>query len=404
MRVILFFATLAPLFMAGEAGFFRDLFFCRHKCNPHPGEPLKHCLHKCRWKLGKYYDGSECWILGGVGNHFKWKGACKNGICVRSTKGYSGSEAEKHCGPKTTTAISAVTTATTSKALHGSSPDAAGSDHQTAKPNSSLPVTIPPVTANASASAEATSPSNAFSISQVQNVTNTVQEITVASTITQASSDANVSPTTQNQSVTTATGETMDVSSRTPAPSPAISSSATSDENTTTTTEDHTNASVTSSVFLPNDTSSGASAKNDTRTEDTTKANASIPEISTASTLVITEDQSEPTPSAKTTEDSKPGTRTYGPRPDWLNERFRTATTAKITPKANASNEVIVSSTTEATSADSSHILSTRGTETSEPIEKTQTMVTATKATVGENSRDNATMTTTASSTSKMAC
>lgn len=401
MRVILFFATLAPLFMAGQAGFLKGLFFCGRKCNPHPEEPLRHCLHKCGWKVGSYYDGSECWILGGLGNHFKWRGVCKKGFCVRSSKGYGGSEAEKHCGPKPTAGGNVVTTttATAPNGIPGTSPHAAESEHKGVKPSSSIPVTLPSATTNASASTNATSHTNPSSMTQVQNVTNTAEKTTAANDVTQASSDPNSSPTTQHQSGTTATGATTAASVRTPAPSSAISSWTSLVENATTTTEDQPNASLTTAVILLNETSSRTLPKKDTPTEDTTKANVSIDEISTASTLLITEVRGEPT-----TENITPGTRTYGPRPEWLNERFRTATTTKATPGTNANNEVVVSSTSEATLAHSSHRVSTRGTETSDPIKTQETTVSATKVTVGNNSSDDATGTTAVSSTSQMTC
>ncbi|XP_077534886.1 uncharacterized protein LOC144146833 [Haemaphysalis longicornis] len=371
MRMILLAATLAPLFMTGHAGFWSNVLFCKSKCNPNPEQPLQHCAFSCGWKLGKYYDGSACWILGRIGNHYRWKGNCKNGICVRSTNGYRGSKAETRCGPITTTQVSVVTTPTTANVIPGTKSNASETDAQADKPYASLPVQPASGMNNDSANMQSTPPTTSSSITTVQEVTSTAENQTGRNDDLQKSSDDKSSPT-----------------------APV--------ETATSTTEAHNNTDAATPVVSANKTLSGNPAESPTPKKDGTGANASIESISTTGTSSTTEVQTEGAPSEETTEIYTIGTRTYPPRPKWLVDRFK-STTTQITAGATSSTKG--PSTTEAPSGHDRHTVSSKDTETSETTQKTEATSRATNETVMEMSSYSATSTTPAiSSASNRTC
>ncbi|XP_077534885.1 uncharacterized protein LOC144146831 [Haemaphysalis longicornis] len=98
MHALLFLTIFFPTVKLAEAGIFGGLF-CKPRCNPNPGTLLSSCAFKCGWfRFGRYYDGSTCWVLAGIGRAFKARGYCKSGICMRHFgASYEGSEAEKFC-------------------------------------------------------------------------------------------------------------------------------------------------------------------------------------------------------------------------------------------------------------------------------------------------------------------
>lgn len=451
MRIILFVAILAPLLRTGHAGFLGNLLFCKHQCNPHPGERLKHCLYKCGWRLGRYYDGSECWVLGKMGTHFQWKGICSKGVCVRSATGYAGSIAEAKCGPITTTQVSVVTTATTFSGLPETSQNHSRTDNGPTYSNITLRVKPSSGNNNTSSIIEAASPTTSTSTTEVKTVTSTSEkqseDITVtpdtksspaipfqnssATTAAQADDDApttvlfaketssetpdaNATPkedtTNANgiiQTISTTSTSATEAKTATSLPgkhseSNAVtpdtkSSPAIPDENSTATTSAQADDDAPTPDLFANKTLLETPNENSATKEDTTKANASIQTTSTTSTSSTTEIQSEATLSGENSNDSKPGTRTYPPRPSWLNARFTSTSTTQITTQTKTSNKG--TSTSKASPVDSSHTISTQTAQTSQPTEETESAVNVTTEDVNA-----ARSTAAASSTSNIVC
>lgn len=89
--------TVAVILSPGQAAVLGG-WRCPPKCNPKPDTLLRSCIYSCGWfKIGKYYDGSPCWIFGRLGKLLKSTGRCSGGVCLWDDR-YSESDSERICG------------------------------------------------------------------------------------------------------------------------------------------------------------------------------------------------------------------------------------------------------------------------------------------------------------------
>ncbi|XP_077529281.1 uncharacterized protein LOC144141612 [Haemaphysalis longicornis] len=82
---------------------FSEAFFqklhCPDICNRNHGVPVSHCAYVCKsWiPVGKYYDGTPCYLLSLLGKQLNWVGQCSKGVCVK-WKLHTPTQAQIHCG------------------------------------------------------------------------------------------------------------------------------------------------------------------------------------------------------------------------------------------------------------------------------------------------------------------